>query len=79
MKALEVEYNKCKGELRIVNEEKERLKIEGNDLKKVTSLTRKIQKDQSRIQYEPIKVCAICEYPFKSSNGLSNHQAKHNN
>ena len=34
LKALEVEYNKCKTELRVVNEEKERLKIEGNDLKK---------------------------------------------
>ena len=77
LKALEVEYNKCKTELRVVNEEKERLKIEGNDLKKVNSVTKNSQRDQSKAKSDPIMLCAICEYPFKSSTDLINHQSKH--
>ena len=74
---LEIEYKNCKQELRIVSEEKERLKIERNDLKKINSVSKHIQKDQSRTTNKTVKLCAICEYPFKSINDLTNHQSKH--
>ena len=74
MKSLEDELSKCKSELRIVKEEKERLKIENRDIKHVQELSRR----QDKIK-ETILICDICEYPFKTQENLNSHKEKHKN
>ena len=77
--ALKEENNNCKEELRIVQEEKERLKTERNDLKKVNTLTQTLSRDTSqRKSSNSIIICDICEYPFKEQTELNDHHKKHN-
>ena len=61
IKTLQDELNKCKAELRNVQEEKERLKIENRDLKGVQELSKSLQKEPN-LTKEKYKVllCAIC-------------------
>ena len=76
--ALQEEFKKCKGELRIVMEEKERLKIENSDLKTVNKLNETLEKEAIQTKNAAIVLkCDICEYPFQERESLIKHREKH--
>ena len=78
IKALEDELRKCKAELRYVQEEKDRLKIQNEDFKSVTELSKNLEELPSlNKNTESVLVCAMCEYPFKTQAAVKTHQEKH--
>ena len=78
MKALEDELLRCKSELRVIQGEKERLKIERNDLKSVENLTEIFDKESVQGEKAEIVImCVTCGYPFKNSSDLKVHAEKH--
>ena len=78
MKALEEECKRCKAELGIVQEEKERMKIENNDLKSVKDLTKTLAQEPSQKKNrEKVMMCVICGYTFKNNAALKIHANKH--
>ena len=79
LKAIEVQFMKCKAELRCSEEERERFKIENKDLKAVIDLTKFIPKesvtpDNSKYTLD----CEVCEYPFRNKAEFDVHKEKHN-
>ena len=78
LKALTEELIKCKEELRLVMEEKERYNIENIDLKAVNSLTKIQEKETCQVkEAENVIECSICSYPFRNNRDLSGHHEKH--
>ena len=76
--ALEKEYNLCREELKVVQEEKERYKTHSKDLESIINLSNpsKVIESTNKSSNE-LAVCEECEYPCRTKTDLSIHQQKH--
>ena len=73
--ALEKEYNSCREELKVVQEEKERYKTRSKDLESIINLSNPSEVlESTNKSSNELAVCEECEYPCRTKTDLSIHQ-----